>query len=50
MTESEVLKLQKSGQFPDELVKIDRYKGDSVGGIVIIVSTIFSNFVRNSLI
>ena len=34
MTESEVLKLQKNGQFPDELVKIDRYKGE-LGGLLL---------------
>ena len=65
IAQAELLKLQKSGQFPDEPVRIkgepvhyvhprrtsnSRHKGDSVRGIVIIISTIFSNFVRDSLI
>ena len=60
-----VLKLQKNGQFLDELVKTedtqshgvvsrtssnDRYKRYSIRRIVIIVGTIFSNFVRDNLI
>ena len=44
ITLAEVLKLQRRGQFPDELVKIP---GE---GIVIIITTIFSNFVSVSLI
>ena len=64
--EVELLKLQKSGQFanetvrikgtqislcnlPDVLATVDT-KEDSVRGIVIIVSSIFSNFLRDSLI
>ena len=58
---AEVLKLQESGQFPDEPVKIEvtqircvdartsnsRHKGESIRRIVIIVSAIFSNFVSS---
>jgi hypothetical protein len=62
---AELLKLQKSGQFPDEFVKIEdtqihyvssrrnsnsRHKADSVRGIVIIVRAMFSNFVTGRLI
>ena len=63
--QAELLKLQKSGQFPDELVKIEstqihcvtcqtyclqRHKGDGRRGSVIIISVIFSNFVGDIFI
>ena len=62
---AELLKLQKSGQFADEPVRIkgapihyvnvrrttnSRHKGDRVRGTIIIVSAILSNFVTSSLI
>ncbi len=65
ITEAELLKMKKSGQFPDETVRIkgapihyvntqkyynNRYKGDSFRGTIIIVGVILSNFVSISLI
>ena len=61
---AELLKLQRIGQFPDELVKIEgtqihcvtsqtynnSHKGDSVRGILMIINVIFSNFVNDNLI
>ena len=61
---AELLKLQESGQFPDELVKIEgtqihrgdarrtsnsRHKGNSMRGTIIIVRTVLLDFVSSSL-
>ena len=63
IAKTELLKLQKIGQFSDESAKkkshkfsVDvltynrRHKGDNVRGSIIIVSVVFPYFVRDSLI